>query len=200
MQKKEFRSDSDTRFLLYIICILFLPVLSACRSTPDDSFLRGPDRTDYVLLEFHTVRSGELLEGTYPPGRVINGYTYILNDDGTLYAPGFDGAGSDSLIAFLAITVGLAGTEGSGTSAMLHEIYSLPYKNEELHILRMSKQGTAYLAFGEEELSLQTGEEWTRRFTRTDTLQYSNSRSVTELTVTESIRNKGIFKKSQIIE
>jgi hypothetical protein len=200
MQKIDIRSGSVSRFHLFITLLVLLPVISACRSTQDDSFLRGPDRTDYILLEFHTVRSGELLEGTYPPGRRINGHTYILNDDGTLYAPGFDPAGSDSLIAFLAVTVGLAGTEGSGTSATLHEIYSLPYNNGELSILRMSRHGTAYLALGEEELSLQAGEEWTRRFIRVDTLQQSNSRSVTELTVTESIRNKGIFKKSRIIE
>jgi hypothetical protein len=188
------------RTLLYTVLIL-VPIFSlSCRKAPGDSFLQGPDRTDYILLEWHTVRSGELLEGSYPPGRRINGHTYILNEGGSLYAPGFDVAGTDSLICFLGVTIGLAGTEGSGISAELQEIYSLPHTNGGLSILRLSSRGTAYIALGDEEISLQAGEVWTQRYTRTDTLQQSSIRSVTQVTVTESIVNKGLFKKSRIIE
>ncbi|MCX6659991.1 MAG: hypothetical protein NTX81_06390 [Candidatus Bathyarchaeota archaeon] len=152
----------------------------------------------YIFIQQHTHIHGESLEGNYR-GPMIDFPTYSFdNKTGTLRGM-MNFEINDTLVAIYGSGLGLSGAAGGGASTSLYGVFDLPYKKDDLQILRIDLDGTAHISYRGLSITLRNGEEWTNTTSRIDSKEVGNMKGKAMLTITDKIINHGILEKSKVI-
>lgn len=161
-------------------------VMSEFQSPQESVFL---DR--YVFLEHFTHTYWQVIEGDYR-GPIIDSPTYS-----------FDGE-SGTLRSYLHLDIrasllvygrgSSASGVGSGTENMLYGAYELPWEFDDITILKIGVNGTAYFTYNDNLIVLKQGQKWENIVSEVDT----SSSGTAKLTITDRIENHGFLQKSQV--
>jgi hypothetical protein len=151
----------------------------------------------YIFIEQHTHIHGEPLEGNYR-GLMIDFPTYSFESKNGTLRGRINFEMNDSLVAIYGSGLGLSGAAGGGASTGLDGVYDLPYKKDDLQILRIDIDGTAHISYRGLSITLRNGEEWTNTTSRIDSKEVGNIKGKAMLTITDKIINHGILEKSKI--
>jgi hypothetical protein len=151
----------------------------------------------YVFIEQPTHIHGELLEGNYR-GPMIDFPTYSFDSKTGALTGMINFETNDSLVAIYGSGLGLSGAAGGGASTGLDGVFDLPYKKDDLQILKIDPDGTAHINYKGLPITLRNGEEWTNTTSRIDSKEVGNMKGKAMLTITDKIINHGILEKSKI--
>jgi len=155
------------------------------------------DPDEFVFLEYYQTQEGEVISGTAPHGRRIDGPTYRF-DKATkkldfLRKVDFS---IDSVKVILGNGKILKGASGSGLSMRINAINKLPYTLNNLTISNVNGKGI-YLIFDKKKLLLKAGDEWQTSTVSIDTIK-TGSLSIVKTTTTHSIRYHGKLEKKGV--
>jgi hypothetical protein len=107
---------------------------------------------------------------------------------------------NETLVAIYGSGLSLSGAAGGGASTGIDGVFDLPYKKDDLQILRIDLDGTAHMSYKGLSITLRNGEEWTNATSRIDSKEVGNMKGKAMLTITDKIINHGILDKSKVID
>jgi len=175
-----------------LVAFLLLGVF-ACDDTVED-----PVADQYLFLEQHTSKSGELISGPVPPILQIDFPTYTFDEETGELNGVIDFEINSSLKMIYASGTSLSGTAGGGSATGLSGVYEVPYERESFELLKLDEDGTVVIIYDDEVLSLAAGEEWINTSTRLDTTTVDNEISISAITTSNRITNYGFQYQSDI--
>jgi hypothetical protein len=153
---------------------------------------------EVAFIELIQTQEGEVISGTIPPGRRIDGPTYgfdrTLKQLRILRKEKFS---IDTIKAFLGNVRILKGSAGTGLSMRLSPISKLPFTLNNLTISDVSSKGVLVI-FDKKEFLVQEGEDWKTSKTSIDTIK-AEVPTIIKTTTTYSITYHGKISKKGII-
>jgi hypothetical protein len=153
----------------------------------------------YIFIEQRTHIHGELLEGNYR-GLMIDFPTYSFESKNGTLTGILNFEINDSLVAIYGSGLVLSGAAGGGASTGLDGVYDIPYKKDDLQILKIDPDGTAQINYKGLPITLRNGEEWTNTTSRIDSKEVGNMKGKAMLTITDKIINHGILERSKVFD
>lgn len=154
---------------------------------------------EVAFVEFYQTQDGEVISGTAPQGRRIDGPTYRFNKSTRqieiLRKTNFS---LDSVMAILGNGKILKGAAGNGLSMRLNGISKFPFAMNGLTILNINDEGI-HLIFNKEKLLVKEGQQWQTTTTTIDTIKIE-SPVIMRLKTTYTINYVGKINKSSVVE
>jgi hypothetical protein len=199
-----FRLTGDIVLFIYsyfykIGVVLMFVFLAGCASRIDKA-VPWPFGTDQVVfLEIRQEEDGRVIRGDFPDGPMIDAPTYMFDPySRSLASHKLPFNIDDTLKIVLGRSTALRGVAGAGMENRLIGIFNLPYRNEQIIVRGVDRQGTAYLLFRNQPIAVEHGEEWNEMTTRRDTINTPRGQSIAEFTRSIRIINYGLLDKSDI--
>lgn len=153
----------------------------------------------YVFIDLHVRIHGIPIEGEYQ-GNQIDSPTYKFNKIEKVLSGKIDFEINEKLKIVLGRGGRLTGVAGGGMGTRLYGIYELPFKDNNLEILNVYKDGTVNLRYYNKSITLESGESWRQEVSYIDKQEYSVAEVSAKIIETHTIRNYGFLEKSKIIE
>lgn len=183
----------------FILITSFTAIAIGCsvnKPQATEEFIK-PDQVAFI--EYIQTQEGEVLSGTAPAGRRIDGPTYHF-DAATKQLNLYRKANfsMDTVKAILGNGGILKGAAGSGLSLRLTGIGKFPYTLNKLTISGVSSKGLSII-FDKKKLILKEGEKWETSNSTIDTVKMEIP-AIIRFTTTYSIRYHGIIDKKGITE
>jgi len=180
-----------------LLCLLFF----GCAPRVDKAIPWPFEEDKFVFIEHRQEEDGRVIEGDYPPGPTIDFPTYMFDPySGTLASQEFTFDIDDDLKVIYGKSTALRGTAGGGMSSKLNGVYRFPYEDEELVLRGVDEHGNAHIIYRDDQIVIESGDEWEYSTTRRDTIGRVRDRSIAEFTKTIRIINYGMLNKSNIRE
>jgi len=193
MRKTKFRDS----IVSTVIATIGLFIVYGCDTNKDDWEI-STDKC--VFIEHDEITEGELIEGNYITGPMIDSPSYSYNSSAGILS----GYISFDINKSLKLVYGrgrcLTGVAGGGVSTMLFGIYELPYQTQNLHITNVEANGTVHLLYNDSTIILKSNEEWIHITSGIDIQNNAGEIAKAKLTTTVRIVNNGIILKSNIVK
>jgi len=189
-----------TTQIRFILITLFLATaISGCsvnKQQAEKEFIQ-PDQIAFI--EYIQTQNGEVISGTAPQGRRIDGPTYHF-DSATKQLSIYRKANFliDTVKAILGNGGILKGAAGSGLSLRLTGIGKFPHTMNKLTISEVSSKGLSII-FDKKKFILKEGEKWETSNSTIDTVKMEIP-AIIRFTTTYSIRYHGLIDKKRIKE
>lgn len=182
------------RFFLITSFIAIAIGCSVNKQQASEEFIK-PDQVAFI--EYIQTQEGEVLSGTAPAGRRIDGPTYHF-DAATKQLNLYRKANfsMDTVKAILGNGGILKGAAGSGLSLRLTGIGKFPYTMNKLTISGVSSKGLSII-FDKKKLILKEGEKWETSNSTIDTVKMEIP-AIIRFTTTYSINYRGMIDKKRI--
>lgn len=179
--------------------LVTLLIVAGCAPRGEKAVPWPFDEDTFVFIEHRQEEDGRVLQGEYPPGPMIDFPTYMFDPNrGTLAAQEISFAIDDTLKVVFGKSTALRGVAGGGMASRLTGVFTLPYRDEDLVLRGVDENGNAHIQFRNEQIVIESGNEWKHSVTRRDTIGTSRGQSIAEFTKTTRIINYGALDKSNI--
>jgi len=180
---------------LVIICFFIVN----CSSRLEKAIPWPFDEDKFVFIEHREVEEGRVLQGDFPPGRMIDFPTYTFDPQrGTLASHRLSFEINDTLKVIIGKRFTLRGAAGGGVASRLHGVYGFPHKNMDLVLHGIDNNGSAHVEFQNKRLIIKSSDEWKHSVTWRDTIDTSRDTAIAEFTQTIRIINYGVLDKVNI--
>mgnify|MGYP005833780693 CR=1 FL=1 len=183
---------------MLFLFIIFLRCGSSCGCiSSNDAVQMTGDQ--YVFIEHTTVKSCRVLEGNaYPMSFITPKYSY--DDERKAMRILFSAPEvNDRLIGLYGDGLKGYGDVFTGQTNTIYGVYGTPYDHGHIRITGIEKNGTAHLNINRENVTLKPGEKWSNSTSYIEeTDRYGQGTARIEVTIDESIVNKGIWNKQDI--
>jgi hypothetical protein len=183
-----------------IISTIFIVVIMiSCGVNKNKSSEQFIKNDEIAFIEYIQTKESELVSGTLPRGRRIDGPTYHFDQEAKqLKILRKETFSLDTVKAFLGNVRILKGGSGSGLSMRLSAIGRFPFSMNDLKLLNIDRNGVK-LVYDKNEILLQEGKEWKLSKSSLDTINV-NEPTIVRTTTTYSIIYHGKIPKKGIIE
>lgn len=188
-----------TRQIRLLFITAFIATIISCRVNKqqvNQEFIK-PDQIAFI--EYIQTQNGEVLSGTAPQGRRIDGPTYHFDQETkqlNIYRK--VNFSIDTIKAILGNGGILKGAAGSGLSLRLSGIGKFPYTMNKLTISEVSNQGLSII-FDKQLILIKEGEKWETSSSTIDTVKMEIP-AIIKFTSTFSIRYHGMIDKKSITQ
>lgn len=182
-----------------IIVASILITANSCRVNKQQASkdIIKPDQVAFI--EFVQTQEGELISGTAPQGRRIDGPTYRFDKETrqlTLLRK--DDFSIDTVKAFLGYVRVLKGAAGHGLSMRLNAIGKLPYTTNNLTISEVGSK-VVNIIFDNKAVQINEGDSWETTKSTIDTIKMETP-TIIKYTITYSIHYHGLIDKKGVIQ
>jgi hypothetical protein len=158
-----------------------------------------PQAGEYAFLDHQVYYNGMLVSGTCPRA-AINFSTYNLATDTGSLEGLVPFEVNDSLLLICGESTMLSGDYGTGGSGMLDGGYTLPHTSGNLTVNGFTSDGTMYLTYHNQTISLAPGTQWTDISTDTEvTTVCTINRTTTDILTYYGNYQKSAIKKVKIV-
>ncbi|MFA5331250.1 MAG: hypothetical protein WC342_02620 [Methanoregula sp.] len=174
--------------------ILALALVAGCtglQPRPDGL----PQSGQYAFLDHQVYYTGMLVNGTCP-APVINVEAYRFDPEKKTLAGIVPFTVNESLLLVYGNRVTLSGGYGNGSYGSLVGAYTLPFESGNLSVNGFTRNGTMYLTYQNQTISLDPGTRWVDVATATET----TTACTINRTVTDSITYYGNYPQSGILK
>lgn len=178
-----------------LVCI----ILASCNPQIEATIPWPFDEDTYFFIEYRVTKEGRLIQGDYPRGWNIDFPSYLFDPDrGSLASQQLAFSVNDTLKIVLGRRTALQGLAGGGVASRLYGVYGFPHEHEDLIINGVDQDGKAHLQFREEQIIIDSHNEWVHTTIRRDTTGSAQNMAIAEFTDTIRIVNFGALEKAAI--
>lgn len=186
------------RLVVCAAMVLALAFVGVCGCVSQQRGAGMPQADEYAFLDLHTYYNGTLVSGKCPPAG-INFPTYRLETETGCLEGIVPFEVNDSLLLIYGETTLLSGDYGNGSSGMLTGAYSLPHTSGDLTVNGFTSDGTMYLTYHNQTISLEPGTQWIDVSTGTEvTTACTINRTVTNILTYYGNYQNTCVKKAEI--
>jgi hypothetical protein len=150
---------------------------------------------EYVFIDHHIHIEGTCIEGECQLGPMIDFPTYTFDFATDALQSWLPVEVDDALKVIYGDGTSLSGAAGGGAGTGLTEVYTIPAELEDLRIVQVDRDGTAYLEYKGELLVLASGQTWTNT---TEEVREQGAGKA-RLTTTDRLVNYGVLDKAKIL-
>jgi len=153
----------------------------------------------FVFIELIQIKDGEVIQGNYPPGPMIDAPSYFFDkEQRTLASKPIPFEIADSLKVVYGRYGALRGAAGGGATSRLFGVFRFPYEHENVMIMGVDQAGKAHLKYRDETLIIESHDEWIHTVTQRDTVATPQGPAIADFTTTIRIINHGVMDKGMI--
>jgi len=182
-----------------VVGVIASIILFGCAPRAEKAIPWPFDEDRYIFIEYRMEEDGRVIQGEYPSGPVIDFPTYMFDPyRGELASQEFTFEIDDTLKIIIGSSTALRGVAGGGMTSNLVGVYTFPHRHDDLHLRGVDEYGNVHLRYRNEQLVIESGDEWNYSTIRRDTIRVSRENAIAEFTKTTRIINYGLLNKSNI--
>ena len=182
-----------------IFAVLIVLLLAGCTAKMHNTVPWNYGNDAFVFVELIQLKEGTVIEGSFPPGPMIDAPTYFFDrEQRTLSSQGIPFEIDDTLKVVYGKYSALRGAAGGGASSRLFGIYRFPSEDGELVLMGVDQTGKAHLKYRDEKLIIESHDEWYHTVTHRDTVATPQGPAIADFTTTIRIINHGVMDKGMI--
>ncbi|MCK5368612.1 MAG: hypothetical protein KAQ62_08660, partial [Cyclobacteriaceae bacterium] len=142
-------------------------IFYSCEKNQEEDWMISSEKC--VFVDHHISTHGELIEGDYKGGLLIDFPTYDFDNSTKILKGEIDFAINKTLKIIYGDGISLSGVVGGGAATGLTGIYDLPYEHGKLKIIEMEFNGTVHFKYNDSLIVLKSNEEWGNTSSEIDT-------------------------------